>query len=74
MPYTDFTLESAEAAFGLSTEPGDLFPGLEPLPVPGWLRPAVASHTPCRTSHLKDSQRRTTGIGARRVTHTGCRT
>lgn len=37
MPYTDFTLEAVETRFGLMTEPGDLFPGLQPLPVPPWL-------------------------------------
>lgn len=37
MPYTDFTLESAEATLGVTTRPGDLFPGLAPAPVPGWL-------------------------------------
>ena len=38
MSFTDFTLESAEAAFGLTTQPADLFPGLQPLAVPPWLR------------------------------------
>jgi hypothetical protein len=42
MPYTDFTLESAEARFDLVTVPGDLFPGLTPLPVPDWLRDILA--------------------------------
>lgn len=37
MPFTDFTLESAEAAFGLTTQPGDLFPALQPIAVPPWL-------------------------------------
>lgn len=37
MPYTDFTLESAEATLGVTTRPGDLFPGLRPAPVPAWL-------------------------------------
>jgi len=37
MPYTDFTLESVEARFGLSTALGDLFPDLKPLAVPAWL-------------------------------------
>ena len=37
MPYTDFTLESAEASLGVTTRPGDLFPDLTPAPVPGWL-------------------------------------
>jgi hypothetical protein len=42
MPYNDFTLESAEARFDLVTVPGDLFPGLTPLPVPEWLRDLLA--------------------------------
>jgi hypothetical protein len=37
MAYADFTLEAVEAAFGLTAQPGDLFPGLAPLPVPPWL-------------------------------------
>ncbi len=37
MAYTDFTLESAEATLGVVSQPGDLFPGLVPAPVPGWL-------------------------------------
>jgi hypothetical protein len=37
MSYTDFTLESAESAFGLTARPGILFPDFEPLPVPDWL-------------------------------------
>lgn len=37
MPYTDFTLEAAETRLGLSVGLGDLFPGLTPLAVPGWL-------------------------------------
>jgi hypothetical protein len=42
MSYTDFTLETAEARFALVTVPGDLFPGLMPLPVPEWLRDLLA--------------------------------
>jgi hypothetical protein len=42
MPYNDFTLESAEARFGIITIPGDLFPGLAPLAVPDWLRDLLA--------------------------------
>jgi hypothetical protein len=38
MAYTDFTLESAEAELGVSAHPGVLFPGLQPRPVPDWLR------------------------------------
>ncbi len=37
MPYTDFTLEGAEARLGLTVGLGDLFPGLRPVPVPAWL-------------------------------------
>lgn len=37
MPYTDFTLEAAEARLGLTAGLGDLFPNLVPLPVPIWL-------------------------------------
>jgi hypothetical protein len=37
MPYTDFTLEAAEARLGLTTGLGDLFPGVRPVPVPAWL-------------------------------------
>lgn len=37
MPYTDFTLEAAEAKLGMTAGLGDLFPGLRPLPVPAWL-------------------------------------
>lgn len=37
MPYTDFTLESAEATLGVTAHPGDLFPGLQPACVPAWL-------------------------------------
>jgi hypothetical protein len=42
MTDADFTLESAEARFDLVTVPGDLFPGLTPLPVPEWLRDLLA--------------------------------
>src|SRR5262245_23308441 len=38
MAYTEFTLESVEAAFALISQPGELFPGLGPVPVPDWLR------------------------------------
>lgn len=37
MAYTDFSLEAAETRLGLTTGLGDLFPGVQPLPVPGWL-------------------------------------
>ena len=38
MSYADFSLEAVESAFGLLSRPGDLFPGLVPVPVPEWLR------------------------------------
>jgi hypothetical protein len=38
MAYKDFTLEAAEATFGLVAQPGELFPDLRPAPVPDWLR------------------------------------
>jgi hypothetical protein len=37
MAYTEFTLETVESAFGLISQPGELFPGLCPVPVPDWL-------------------------------------
>ena len=37
MPYTDFTLELAEATLGVTARLGDLFPGLVAAAVPGWL-------------------------------------
>lgn len=37
MSYADFSLESAEAAFGLTAQPGDLWPNLHSVPVPPWL-------------------------------------
>lgn len=37
MAYTDFTLERAEAELGVAVHPGDLFHGLAPVAVPGWL-------------------------------------
>src|SRR5438128_11196235 len=42
MTYSDFTLEMAEQAFGLTVQPGDLFPSLAPLPVPAWLDDLLA--------------------------------
>jgi len=38
MPYADFTLESVEAQFALTTGIGDLFPGVPVAAVPAWLR------------------------------------
>ena len=42
MAYTDFTLELAEARLGVRARPGELFPGLTPVPVPDWLRDFLA--------------------------------
>lgn len=42
MPYTDFTLESAEAELGVMSRPGDIFPGLVPTPGPEWLAGQLA--------------------------------
>jgi hypothetical protein len=38
MAYTDFTLESAETELGVIARPGVVFPGLQPVAVPPWLR------------------------------------
>jgi hypothetical protein len=38
MAYTEFSLESVESAFGLTSRPAELFPGLRPIAVPDWLR------------------------------------
>jgi hypothetical protein len=37
MSYTDFNLELAEATFGLTARPGEIFAGLTPVAVPAWL-------------------------------------
>lgn len=42
MAYTDFTLETAEASLSVTTRPGDVFPGLRPAAVPGWLSDLLA--------------------------------
>jgi hypothetical protein len=38
MSYANFSLEMVESTFGLLSRPGDLFPGLEPVPVAEWLQ------------------------------------
>jgi hypothetical protein len=38
MPYDDFSLETASSILGVSAGPADLFPHVEPVPVPAWLR------------------------------------
>jgi hypothetical protein len=42
MAYTDFTLETVEAALGVRARPGDLFAGLAPITPPGWLADLLA--------------------------------
>lgn len=46
MPYSDFSLEDVTRKLGIATHGGDLFPGLEPVPVPAWLVTALARNTP----------------------------
>jgi hypothetical protein len=41
MAYADFTLDMVESALGLTIQPGDLFPGIEPSPVPAWMDEAL---------------------------------
>src|SRR5207237_6089567 len=38
MPYNDFSLETVASVLGVSAGPADLFPNLEPVGVPAWLR------------------------------------
>jgi hypothetical protein len=38
MAYTDFTLDTVDSVLGVSALPADLFPELQPLPVPTWLQ------------------------------------
>jgi hypothetical protein len=45
MPYPDFTLERVEAELVVAVHPGDLFPGLAPVPVPDWLRDLLGRGT-----------------------------
>jgi hypothetical protein len=42
MPYADFRLESVEEALGVQIRLGELFPAIEPLPVPAWLGDMLA--------------------------------
>ena len=42
MAYTDFTLESAEADLGVTVHPGVLFPDLQSVSGPPWLRETLA--------------------------------
>ena len=41
MPYADFTLDSVEPTLGLTIRRGELFAGIEPLPVPPWMDEAL---------------------------------
>jgi hypothetical protein len=45
MSYSDFTLESVSRLLGVVTRPADLFPGLQPIPVPDWLQDTLARGT-----------------------------
>ena len=45
MAYRDFTLEQVEEKFGVTTTLVDLFPGVSPLPVPGWLQESLRRGT-----------------------------
>jgi hypothetical protein len=38
MAYTDFSLETVASALGVNPGPADLFPNLDAVPVPLWLR------------------------------------
>lgn len=46
MAYSDFTLETATATLGISTELAILFPSLASLPVPVWLQETLSKRTP----------------------------
>jgi hypothetical protein len=41
MSFIDFTLEKAEAMLGVRIRPGILFPGLQPIVVPSWLKDSL---------------------------------
>lgn len=38
MSYNEFSLDTVSTVLGVSVGPADLFPDLEPVPVPAWLR------------------------------------
>ena len=42
MAYNEFTMEEAEARLGVRARPADLFPGLQEVAVPDWLRDFLA--------------------------------
>ncbi len=42
MTYADFTLDSVEKALGLTIRLGELFPQIDPLPSPEWLKDNLA--------------------------------
>ena len=42
MTFSDFTLESVETSFGLTTRSADLFPGCASIPTPSWLTDIIA--------------------------------
>ena len=41
MAYADFTLDTVEPALGLTIRPGELFPGIDPVPIPAWMDEAL---------------------------------
>jgi hypothetical protein len=45
MAYSDFTLDTAVSRLGIQTDTGQLFPGLQPLPVPSWLGEILSKRT-----------------------------
>jgi len=55
MSYSDFTLESVERSFGVTTRDADLFPDLPTAPVPDWLRGTLARGT--RLAFLSEKSR-----------------
>lgn len=41
MAYTDFTLDAVTKILGISVEPADLFPSIDPAPIPAWLKDSL---------------------------------
>ncbi len=46
MAFSDFTLESVQSILGVTTQQGELFPSLQAMEVPAWLRETLALRTP----------------------------
>ncbi len=53
MPYTDFDVPAVETRFGVRVQPGDVFPELTAVPVPGWLVDQLARGTQLRVESEK---------------------